>query len=171
MLTVASQEWYKLLSPTEKSLVDTSVLLCNTLDDTGYPDYSFVVFPMAKAYEGFLKRFFWEQGLIDQEAYESRRFRIGRAFNPDVNSNQRDEWWIFDDVARVCGLVLTREMWDAWLECRNQVFHYFPSRYEALSLAAAEARLRQMIAAIEGATRCRLKHQIPQESATIEPVN
>lgn len=171
MLTVATQEWYKLLSPTEKSLVDTSVLLCNTLDDAKYPDYSFVVFPMAKAYEGFLKRFFWEQNLIDQEVYESRRFRIGRAFNPDLNSNQQDELWIFDDVAQACGHELTREMWEAWLECRNQVFHYFPSRYEALSLAAAEARLRQMIAAIEGATRCRLKDQPPVATPKVESVN
>ncbi len=154
MINLDSQTWYSHLFSEEKLLIDTSIALANRLVDGDYSDYSFVVFPMAKAYEGFLKRFFLELQLISRETYESRRFRIGRAFNPDLGQNLRDEWWIFDDVAQVCGLELAREMWQAWLECRNRVFHYFPTEHRPLSLAAAEAKLRQLIMVMEGAVRC-----------------
>ena len=47
-------------------------------------DYSFVVFPMAKAYEGFLKKLFFDLGLINKRQYQGDRFRVGKSLNPNL---------------------------------------------------------------------------------------
>lgn len=157
MQDITRQSWFSYLSEDQQALASTAYFLLEQGQQAQVSDYSYVVFPMAKAYEGFLKKYFFELGLISQQTYESRRFRVGRAFNPDLNSNQQDELWIFDDVARMCGLALAREMWDAWLECRNQVFHYFPLHNKTLSLAQAEAKLQQLALVMEGAVRCQTR--------------
>lgn len=154
MLSITNQTWFTYLSLDQQVLAETAIKLLKQGEAVQMNDYSYVVFPLAKAYEGFLKKYFFELGLISQSVFESRRFRIGRAFNPDLNGNQQDELWIFDDVARMCGVTLAREMWDAWLECRNQVFHYFPLQNKTLSLAQAEAKLQQLALVMEGAVRC-----------------
>ncbi len=154
MFDIKTQSWYLYLSPAERLLVDTSVQLLNQSAPEVYPDYSFVVFPMAKAYEGFLKSYFFDLGLISKQVYESHRFRIGRAFNPDVNMGQRDDLWIYDDVAHFCGEVTAREMWDAWTQCRNQVFHFFPLQHQPLSLLEAKRKIRKLAMAIDSAVHC-----------------
>jgi hypothetical protein len=40
-------------------------------------DYAFVVFPAAKAYEGFLKKVLFDLKLITKQQYLGDRFRIG----------------------------------------------------------------------------------------------
>lgn len=157
MQDVTQQVWFSYLSPDQQDLARTAYTLLTAGEQGEVSDYSYVVFPMAKAYEGFLKKYFFELGLISQQVYEGRRFRVGRAFNPDLSMSQQDELWIFDDVARMCGTALAREMWNAWLECRNQVFHYFPLHNTQLSLAAAEAKLTQLAAVMEGAVRCQAR--------------
>ena len=154
MFDIKTQTWYSFLTDAERQLIDTSFQLLAQINQDTYTDYSFIVFPMAKAYEGFLKTYLLDLGLISQHVYESRRFRIGRALNPDINNGQRDDLWLFDDVARVCGLEMAREMWDAWIECRNQVFHFFPLQHQQLTHAAAQAKLHQIAMAMDGAVRC-----------------
>jgi hypothetical protein len=117
-------------------------------------DYSFIVFPAAKAYEGFLKDYLLKTGLLSQETYQSRRFRIGRALNPDVPQNQRDEFWLYDDLAHSCGKDVARQLWDTWLECRNHVFHFFPGEKSTLSLEKAGQHLAQIENSIVLATQC-----------------
>lgn len=121
---------------------------------THFVDYSYIVFPMAKAYEGFLKRYLLDLGLISTEVYRSKRFRIGRALNPDVRMTQRDEFWLYDEVADVCGPIIAREIWDAWLTCRNRVFHYFPDRESGLSLEQAGHYLRIIFEIMQKAISC-----------------
>lgn len=121
---------------------------------THFVDYSYIVFPMAKAYEGFLKQYLLDLKLITPEVFRSKRFRIGRALNPDVKQSQRDEWWLYDEVEEVCGRVVAREIWDAWLTCRNRVFHYFPDRESGLSLEQAGHYLRILFEVMEKALSC-----------------
>ncbi len=164
MQDITQQAWFSYLSSDQQDLVNTAYLLIESGEQEQITDYSYAVFPMAKAYEGFLKKYFFELGLITQQVYEGRRFRVGRAFNPDLNNYQQDELWIFDDVAHMCGHALAREMWDAWIECRNQVFHYFPLQNRALSLAQAEAKLQQLASVMEGAIRCQARITTQQSS-------
>lgn len=165
MQDITHQAWFSYLSIDQQNLATTAYALLEQGEREQVSDYSYVVFPMAKAYEGFLKKYFFELGLISMQTYESRRFRVGRAFNPDLNSTQQDDLWIFDDVARMCGLALAREMWDAWIECRNQVFHYFPLQNRALSLAQADAKLQQLASVMEGAIRCQTRNSDQQSSS------
>lgn len=121
---------------------------------THFIDYSYIVFPMSKAYEGFLKRFLLDLKLISKETYLSKRFRIGRALNPDVRTSQRDEFWLYKDVEDLCGPILARELWDTWLTCRNRVFHFFPDRETGLSLEQAGHYLRILFEVMEKALSC-----------------
>lgn len=138
--------WYQYLDQCQRALVDTSFsLLDHSQNIHDLKDYSFIVFPMAKTYEGFLKKILFDLNLIDKATYEGRRFRIGRALNPDVRNHQRDEAWFYDDIVRVFGEGVAREMWNTWLSCRNHVFHYWPDCEQFLTIKEARERLQMMI--------------------------
>lgn len=145
MQTIQQSSWFQYLDPGQQDLVTTSFHLSEQFkDNNSISDFSFVVFPMAKAYEGFLKRILLDMQLINHKVYYGRRFRIGRALNPDVNPKQRDQWWLYDDVARIFNEELAREIWQTWLECRNHVFHFFPNGDQRLSLIDATSCLNKM---------------------------
>lgn len=153
---IYTQQWYLGLPLWQKDLIRTSVELFSREErlHSAFDDYSFVVFPMAKAYEGFLKYYLFMNGLIPRQQYYDKHFRIGRALNPDLHREQRDENWKYDDVAEHCGQQLARQVWETWLHCRNQVFHYFPDRTQKLSLEAAEHCLEMLAQTMEELTLC-----------------
>ncbi|MGD9129324.1 MAG: hypothetical protein PVJ09_02460, partial [Candidatus Woesebacteria bacterium] len=97
--------WFLVLTPWQQNLVRTSYRLLERekKHPNNFVDYSFIVFSMAKAYEGFLKKVLFDLKLIDKKAYEGRRFRIGRALNPDMREKYRDKFWLYDDLAKQCG--------------------------------------------------------------------
>ena len=137
--------WLKYLDPGQKELVEISFYLSQEFADKNHlQDFSFIVFPMAKAYEGFLKKVLLDLNLITHKVYYGRRFRIGRALNPDVSPNQRDQWWLFDDLSRIFNHGLAQEIWQTWLQCRNHVFHFFPNGEQKLNLEEAMSCLNQM---------------------------
>jgi len=137
--------WLKYLDPGQENLVKTSFYLSQQFVDENYiNDFSFIVFPMAKAYEGFLKKVLLDLNLISHKVYYGRRFRIGRALNPDVSPKQRDQWWLFDDLSRIFNQGLAQEIWQTWLQCRNHIFHFFPNGEQVLSLDEAISCLNKM---------------------------
>lgn len=154
------QAWFRFLPVDLQKLFElTLVLYEQQLENSqSFNDYSFLVFTAGKAYEGFLKYYLLKFGLISQELYNSRRLRIGRVLNPDVKLSQRDEYWLYDDLVRVCTPSLAKQIWLAWLECRNKIFHYFPDKPTELSLTEAAARIEQITAAIEAAVSCQTKN-------------
>jgi len=140
----------------QRQLVSLSVTLWEREKTAGshFSDYSFVVFPMAKAYEGFLKSYLLKNALISNTTYQSKRFRIGRALNPDLRMSSRDEEWFFDNIERMCGTEIARGIWDTWLKCRNRVFHYFPDRPNNLTLEQAGQYLDEMSEIMMKAISC-----------------
>ncbi len=118
---------------------------------THFLDYSFVVFPMAKAYEGFLKSFLLDLKLINRQTYESRKFRIGRVLNPDVRQDHQDDQWLFDDLARRLGPEIARDLWECWLTCRNRLFHYFPKNTDRLTHEQAGRYIEQLFRVMQEA--------------------
>jgi len=138
--------WYQYLDECQKDLVDVSLALIDKEQQLReLQDFSFIVFSMAKTYEGFLKKVFFDLELINKQTYEGRRFRIGRALNPDIRNHQRDEDWLYDDVAMSFGEPLARQLWDTWLICRNHVFHYFGDCKQSLSFEQAVDRVQMMV--------------------------
>ncbi len=122
-------------------------------------DYSVVVFPFAKAYEGFLKDLFLSSNLITPEEYASRRFRIGRALNPELDRRFRRRDSIYDRLTNYCGHSnLANELWEVWKKGRNGTFHYFPRSEQFLNLEAAQKIILEMLAVMaKSLGECRVK--------------
>lgn len=156
MQEVTQEHWFEQIPERPKKLLTLALDLFQreaSLEEKLY-DYSFVVFPAAKAFEGFLKHYFFTQGLITKRTYESKRFRIGRALNPDIHPKGRDEYWLYDDVSSRCGSDIAVELWDTWLTCRNQVFHFFPSKDSTLTEIEAQRKLEKVLSAIRATILC-----------------
>jgi hypothetical protein len=147
---------FKNIAEPQRRLMRTSILLYQEERRQGarYPDYTFVVFSMSKAYEGFLKEYLFQMELISINELTDRRFRIGRALNPDVSKSHRDEQWYYDDLARVCSPALSRLLWNTWLECRNRLFHYFPDSVSSISLQQAGKYLLMIADTMDQALVC-----------------
>ena len=142
--------WYEYLDKCQQELVSISFSLIDRNENlSDLKDFSFMVFPMAKAYEGFLKKVFYDLQLINKETYEGRHFRIGRALNPDVGTYKRDDNWLYDNVESRFGKQLARQLWNTWLSCRNRVFHYFSDCEQFLSFDEACARIEMIQQAME----------------------
>lgn len=154
-----SQDWYLAAAPWQQELIRISIELVSREErmHSSFVDYSFLVFPMAKAYEGYLKDYFYKVNLIDRDTYLDKRFRIGKAMNPDMSPSHRDQDWVYEELTRRCGPELGRDMWNAWLECRNQLFHYFPENEKKVNLAEAIHRIEMLANVMEGMTRCKIR--------------
>jgi hypothetical protein len=119
-------------------------------------DYSFIVFPFAKAYEGFLKKFLWDVGLITEDEYYGDEIRIGRLLNP----NYEDNTSVYDKVCRHAegGEGVAERLWNAWKRGRNTVFHYFPHNFKKLEYEEALDVINDLISAmVEVTSVCGVK--------------
>jgi hypothetical protein len=104
-----------------------------------FHDYAFVVFPAAKAYEGFLKKLFYDLEFITQEDYYGKRFRIGRALNPALEPRFRELESVYDKLIQYChGEELPEALWQMWKKGRNMSFHWFPEEKNAITFAEAK---------------------------------
>lgn len=119
----------------------------------GFTDYAFVVFPFAKAYEGFLKKLFFQIGAINEGQLNSDHWRVGKALNPQLEKQLRHEESVYDRVCATCGggQELADTLWQAWKRGRNQVFHYFPGKHKGLSFEEAREIVRGIEMAMEKA--------------------
>jgi hypothetical protein len=119
-------------------------------------DYSFLVFPFSKAYEGFLKRFLFDTGLIREEDYYSDEIRIGRILNPSYVKERSN---VFN---RLCdkspdGRGVPKKLWMVWKRGRNLVFHYFPHNFRKLEYDEAVEIINEIVDAMNSAVmHCRV---------------
>lgn len=106
----------------------------------GFHDYSFVIFPFAKVYEGFLKKLLFRIGAIEERQYRNDRWRVGRALNPQLEKDLRGNESVYDRLVQYCGgsHELADALWEAWRDGRNRIFHYFPDEYKTLSFPEAK---------------------------------
>ena len=117
------------------------------LKDNHINDYSFVVAPAAKAYEGYLKDFFLSLNIIDQYNYESDRFRVGKTLNPSLRYRHFSIYKKLSDLHQD-GEELAEKLWTAWKQGRNEIFHYFPNNIKKLTRDEAETRVNLILKAI-----------------------
>lgn len=110
-----------------------------------FHDYAFVVFPAAKAYEGFLKKMFLDLQFISEEDYYGKRFRIGRALNPALEPRFRENESVYDKLVDFChGEELPDALWNMWRRGRNMSFHWFPDEKNVISFAEAREIVHQI---------------------------
>lgn len=115
-----------------------------------FNDYSFVVFPAAKAYEGFLKKFFLDMGFITKEDYLGKHFRIGKSLNPNLERHLRDESWVYNRLGDFCGGdELPSQLWETWKLSRNLLFHWFPNQTNKVTMEEAHTRFDAVINALD----------------------
>lgn len=139
----------------QKGLIETGEFLLSDAKTHTKPltDYSYIVFPFAKAYEGFLKQIFLDKGFITKNEYESDHFRIGKALNPNF-AREAPQFSVYLKITNFCGNEeMAKSLWDAWKRGRNLLFHYFPNNLLAISLSEAEEVKGIIINAIEEAFR------------------
>jgi hypothetical protein len=142
------QEAQKYLSPPQDSLVKDVELILNRLQKFDHiSDYSFVVSPVSKAYEGYLKDFFLKLHIIDQYNYESDRFRVGKTLNPSLRYKRFSIYQKLADVDE-SGEELAELLWNAWKYGRNEIFHYFPNNLKNITRDEAENRIFMVLSAI-----------------------
>lgn len=136
-----------LSSHQQELLEDTKIILKRLQLHDGISDYSFLVSPVAKLYEGFLKDFFLKIGIISEIEYDSDRFRVGKTLNPSLRYKR---FSVFQKLADYdeSGEELAEKLWDAWKFGRNEIFHYFPGSYKNLNKQEAEERIDLLLKAI-----------------------
>ena len=150
--------WWSYLGTDLQKLLETSVFLVDTVKSWGadlpggereFNDYAFVVFPAAKAYEGFLKKMFLDLGFITETDYFGKHFRIGKSLNPSLPKEVRKDE-VYAKIVKYCGgETLANNLWEAWRVGRNLTFHWFPDEKNAITLDEAIERVNMIIAAID----------------------
>jgi len=146
------KKWWMYLERDLQELLSESLVLLERTKDWNqtFHDYSFVVFPAAKAYEGFLKKLFLDMGFITKDDYFGKHFRIGKSLNPTLDPKYRDRDWVYDDLTQFCdGEDLPKKLWRTWKNSRNLVTHWFPNEQNAIDLVEAEKRIEMVIEAID----------------------
>lgn len=137
----------KYLKNDQDQLIDDVQNVLKYLQDNHINDYSFIVAPAAKAYEGYLKDFFFDLDIIDENSYHSDRFRVGKTLNPSLRYKR---YSIFKKLADLHddGEQLAEKLWSAWKQGRNEIFHYFPGNVKKLTIIEAQDRITLILQAI-----------------------
>lgn len=150
MIEETSKFWHY-LSPDMQALVrDGEFLVEDSLRHTadglpaGRQDFSYLVFPFAKLYEGFLKKLFLDAKIISEREYHSDHFRIGKALSPNMVRQLADRS-AYKQITDRYGDQLAARLWHTWKEGRNLVFHYFPHNLRSLSRPAAVELVNQLV--------------------------
>lgn len=173
-LDLENKIWWEYIEEDLQELLVASEFLSNVVKSWGgdlpqgskvFHDYSFVVFPAAKAYEGYLKKLFFDLGFINESDYTGKRFRIGKALNPFLEERFRDSESVYDKVVRFCGKTNTKKgkdladlLWNAWTNGRNLIFHWFPEDKKAISFSEAEDKIKLIIEAMDKSFEgCKIK--------------
>jgi membrane protease YdiL (CAAX protease family) len=174
MEELESRSWWNYLDRVQQDLIRQSfhLLAEEEREPKSLADYSFIVFPAAKAYEGFLKKLFFDLGLISRTQFSGERFRIGRALNPAILRDYPQES-IYEKLSRYCGgEEISARLWRTWKNSRNLVFHYFPDKENLISFSEAKSRVNEVVEAIDysfqscqvAATKQSYKNQILKNS-------
>lgn len=141
------------LSRAQKDLLLEGDYLINNVIKTGnyqFKDYSFLIFPYAKAYEGFLKQLFLDKKYISHLDYISTHLRLGKLMSPNLVGRLGDRS-IYQKLVINTSQETADMIWQTWTLGRNQVFHYFPHNFKAVSFEAAQDIISQIISTMERA--------------------
>jgi hypothetical protein len=158
--SLTEHSWWNYIEEDLRELLREATLLADRVEDWNekFHDYSFIVFPAAKAYEGFLKKLFLDKGFISDKSYYGKRFRVGKALNPALEKRYR-KFGVYDKLAEFCGgTELPNQMWETWTKGRNLLFHWFPNEKNAIEFEEAREIISQIIDTMDLAYReCKIE--------------
>ncbi len=145
---------WQFLSPDQRALIKDGLFLLEEVEARGLSpisDYSFLVAPFAKAYEGFLKDFFLTLEIISKKDYSSDYFRVGKVLNPNLSHRKFSVYSRLERLKKEGG-GLAKKLWQAWKNGRNEIFHYFPHNLKKLTLFGARETVEMILEAINQAS-------------------
>jgi len=150
-LILRTSDFWQYLSQGQKDLIrEGQYLMEDIIKDHVYQfkDYSFLVFPFAKAYEGFLKQVFKDVKMISQLDYISDHLRLGKMMSPNL-IGKLGERSLYLKIQKKAGVELSENVWSIWKKGRNQIFHYFPHNFKAVTFEEARLTINEMIKVME----------------------
>jgi hypothetical protein len=150
-LIFKTSDFWFYLSKNQKDLINEGLYLMNDVIKNHayqFKDYSFLVFPFAKAYEGFLKQLFLDVKFISHLDYISDHLRLGKLLSPNL-VNKLKERSLYKKIKDKAGQDLADKIWNAWKLGRNQVFHYYPHNLKALTFSQAENIIDNILLVME----------------------
>ena len=156
-------EFWQYLSQSQKDLILEGQYLMNDVirhNAYNFKDYSFLVFPFAKAYEGFLKQLFKDIKFISHLDYISDHLRLGKLMSPNLEGKLGDRS-LYKKMREAVTSDFAQRVWMTWKLGRNQIFHYFPHNLKAISFTEAEEIIGQIIQTMEEAfAKLNIKNKI-----------
>ena len=150
-LIFKTSDFWFYLSKNQKDLINEGLYLMNDVIKNNayhFKDYSFLVFPFAKAYEGFLKQLFLDVKFISHLDYISDHLRLGKLLSPNL-VNKLKERSLYKKIKDKAGQDLADKIWNVWKIGRNQVFHYYPHNLKALTFSQAENIIDNILSVME----------------------
>jgi hypothetical protein len=145
---------WEYLTPEMKQLaIEGERLLstCTLQGDTDIVDFSYLVFPWGKLYEGFLKKMFLDLKFIVPEDYYGNEIRVGKLLSSGFGTKPPHRLSIIKELssAKVFGENLTKVMKAVWKNSRNMVFHFFPNNVYSIDLPNAKKRIEDTVKCME----------------------
>lgn len=153
ILILRTSLFWQYLSQNQKDLIREGQYLMNDIiKDHAYQfkDYSFLVFPFAKAYEGFLKQLFKDVKFISHLDYISDHLRLGKLMSPNL-IGRLGEKSLYKKIKDKAGEELAEKVWNIWRAGRNQIFHYFPHNIKAITFDQANKIIEDILKTMEEA--------------------
>ena len=146
----AGEFWNYLSDPTKGLIMEGDYLMNDVIRHGNYSfkDYSFLVFPYAKAYEGFLKQLFLDIKFISHLDYISNHLRLGKLMSPNLIGRLGDRS-LYKKITEASTRDLADRIWNTWKTGRNQIFHFFPNNIKAVTFDEAEGIVKDIIATME----------------------
>jgi len=144
LFMIQKHDVWQYLSSTQKDLILEGAYLVDIIKPHRFKDYSFLVFPYAKAYEGYLKQLFLDVGFIYHEDYISDHFRVGKYLSPHMIGRLEDSS-IYTKIRDRATADLAKEIWYVWKEGRNQVIHYYPHNLKRLTYDEAQEMIADIL--------------------------
>lgn len=145
---------WEYLTPEMRDLVVEGEKLLNSCSLQGeieVKDFSYLVFPWGKLYEGFLKKIFLDLKFITPEEYYGNEIRVGKLLSSGMGPKPPHRLSIVKDLSsdKVFGENLTKVMKGIWKNSRNMVFHFFPDNVYSIDLLSAKKRINDTIKCME----------------------
>lgn len=142
--------WHYLSSNQKDLILEGQYLMNDVIRHQTYhfKDYSFIIFPFAKAYEGFLKQLFKDTGLISHLDYINDHLRLGKLLSPAL-VGRLGERSLYKKIAEKSSKDLADKIWETWKLGRNQIFHYFPHNLKSVTFEEAQNIVDQIIKTME----------------------
>jgi len=143
--------FWSYLSQGQKDLLEEGLYLMDDIvRDQAYQfkDYSFLVFPFAKSYEGFLKKIFRDKKLISRLDYISDHLRLGKLMSPNLIGKLGPDS-LYLKIQNQYSQPLADKIWNVWKNGRNQIFHYFPHNTNAITFSQSREICLNIIRTME----------------------